>query len=114
MAGDGGPVITAPSLGLEVGYALRVLGDSLLFGEPATPSPECARAPSEKQGRIGEVQRYVITIKGRNFEDVDSAELVAPPEPGETIETSLGQCIVISADPPDEGSAVGKIVCRLP
>jgi hypothetical protein len=33
MAGHGGLVITAPSLGLEVGYALRVLGD-LLFGEP--------------------------------------------------------------------------------
>jgi hypothetical protein len=34
MAGHGGPVITAPSLGLEVGYALRVLRDSLLSGEP--------------------------------------------------------------------------------
>jgi hypothetical protein len=60
------------------------------------------------------VHRYVITIKGRNFEDVDTKELVAPPEPGDTIETRLGQCIVISANPPEQGRSVGKIVCRLP
>ena len=60
------------------------------------------------------MQRYIITIQGGNFEDVNTAERVAPPEPGETIETSLGQCIVISAEPPDEGRAAGKIVCRLP
>lgn len=106
MAGHGG--------GARGRVRLRVLGDSLLSGEPGCTFTGVRARLAKKQGRIGELQRYVITIKGRNFEDVDSAELAAPPEPGETIETSLGQCIVISADPPDEGRAVGKIVCRLP
>jgi hypothetical protein len=65
--------------------------------------------------RVKDMQRYTIIIKGHNFEDVDSAELPAPPQPGETIETSLGQCIVTSTEsPPIDSASGGKIICRLP
>jgi hypothetical protein len=40
------------------------------------------------------VHRYMITIEGPSFEDVDKVELPAPPQPGEPIETNLGTCIV--------------------
>jgi hypothetical protein len=70
----------------------------------------CRRDP-----RIDVVDRYIIIIEGRNFEDVDEVELIGPPEPGEPIETTLGQCIVVGLEsPPANGAYAGKIICRLP
>jgi hypothetical protein len=61
------------------------------------------------------VQRWTVIIEGHNFENVDSAELPAPPQPGETIETILGQCIVTGIESAPDNSAIsGKIICRLP
>ena len=65
--------------------------------------------------RIGKVHRYLITIQGVNFEDVENVELLAPPQPGETIETHLGTCIVTSTESmPAVSEYAGKIICRLP
>ena len=61
------------------------------------------------------MNRYIITIEGPNFEDVDEVELPAPPQPGEPIETKLGQCIVTATDSlGGDGEYAGKIVCRVP
>jgi hypothetical protein len=71
------------------------------------------RGPEER--RIGKVRRYLITIKGPNFEDVENVELPAPPQPGEPIETHLGTCIVTSTESmPANGEYAGNIICRLP
>jgi hypothetical protein len=65
--------------------------------------------------RIGNVRRYIITIQASSFESVDHAELPVPPQPGETIETNLGTCIVTSTESmPAESGYAGKIICRLP
>jgi hypothetical protein len=61
------------------------------------------------------VHRYVITIEGPSFEDVDNVELPGPPQPGEPIETILGTCIVTRTEPmPAESGYAGRIICRLP
>jgi hypothetical protein len=36
------------------------------------------------------MRRFIITIEGPSFEDVDNVELPGPPQPGEPIETRLG------------------------
>ncbi|MGZ4379615.1 MAG: hypothetical protein ACXVRY_16265, partial [Gaiellaceae bacterium] len=65
--------------------------------------------------RIGKVHRYIITIEGASFEEVDKVELPALPQPGEPIETNLGTCIVTSTESmPAESEYAGRIICRLP
>jgi hypothetical protein len=71
------------------------------------------RCPGNR--RISNVRRYIITIEGANFEALDNVELPAPPQPGETIETNLGTCIVTDTESmPAESEYAGKIICRLP
>jgi hypothetical protein len=61
------------------------------------------------------VYRYIITIEGVNFEALDNVELPAPPQPGDTIETNLGTCIVTGTESmPADSEYAGKIICRLP
>jgi hypothetical protein len=61
------------------------------------------------------MHRYIITIEGPSFEDVDKVELPAPPQPGEPIETNLGTCIVTRTEPmPADSGYAGRIICRLP
>jgi hypothetical protein len=62
------------------------------------------------------VRRYIITIEGPSFEDVDKVELLGPPpQPGEPIETQLGTCIVTRTEPmPADSGYAGRIICRLP
>jgi hypothetical protein len=61
------------------------------------------------------MRRYIITIEGRTFEDVDNVELLGPPQPGEPIETRLGTCIVTHTEPmPADSGYAGRIICRLP
>jgi hypothetical protein len=65
--------------------------------------------------RIGKVRRYIITIQTASFESVDNVELPALPQPGDTIETNLGTCIVTSTESmPAESGYAGRIICRLP
>jgi len=61
------------------------------------------------------VRRYIVTIEGPGFEEVDNVELPAPPEPGEPLETNLGTCIVTRTEPmPADSEYAGRIICRLP
>jgi hypothetical protein len=59
------------------------------------------------------MQRFTVTIEGRNWEDVAEVELPRLPREGETIETKYGTCLVTRAEPlQDSGPYAGKIVCR--
>ena len=83
------------------------------FTADLTRSGCCSAA--RVSGESAKVYRYLITIQGVNFEDVENVELPKPPQPGETIETHLGTCIVTSTESmPAESEYAGKIICRLP
>ena len=60
------------------------------------------------------LQRFVVTIEGPGFTDVQEAELHALPENGELIETKLGTCVVRHAEASANGDYAGSITCRLP
>ena len=61
------------------------------------------------------MQRFILTVEGPAFEDIDEIELPRPPGEGEPIETRLGTCLVSRVEPAPEGSEyAGTIVCRLP
>ena len=59
------------------------------------------------------MHRFIITIEGSGWTEVDEKELPGPPDEGEPIETKVGTCVVTHAELlPD--SDHGTIVCRLP
>ena len=59
--------------------------------------------------------RYIISIQAQTFEDIDHVELPAAPQPGDTIETKIGTCIVTGTESmPPESDYAGKIICKLP
>ena len=61
------------------------------------------------------VQRYLVTIQGAGWEDLQDVELPREPEDGDAIETRYGTCLVTTVEPsPDADTYAGKIVCRLP
>jgi hypothetical protein len=63
----------------------------------------------------GLIQRFIITIEGTGWEDLQDVELPRPPGEGEPIETQYGTCIVTRVESlPNAGQYDGKIVCRLP
>ena len=62
-----------------------------------------------------EVQRFMVTIEGPTWQDIQDMELPRAPALGESIETRYGPCVVTKVEP--SGGAekyTGKIVCRLP
>ena len=59
------------------------------------------------------MHRFVITIEGPGWTEVDEVELPRPPDEGDPIETKVGTCLVTHAELlPD--SDHGTILCRLP
>ena len=61
------------------------------------------------------VQRYVITIEGPNFTDLEDVELPRLPATGDPIETKYGTCVVTATEELPAGDRYdGRIVCRLP
>ena len=59
------------------------------------------------------MHRFIITIEGPGWTEVDEKALPGPPDEGEPIETKVGTCLVTHAELlPD--SDHGTIVCRLP
>lgn len=59
------------------------------------------------------MHRFIVTIEGPGWTELDAVELPAPPDEGEVIETKLGTCLVTGAEL-QEGAEHGTIVCRLP
>ena len=63
----------------------------------------------------GRVPRFIVTIEGPNFKDVQVVELPQLPGVGEPIETRFGTCLITEAEPIAESQDyTGSIVCRLP
>jgi len=61
------------------------------------------------------VQRFIVTVEGPGFQELDEIELPRPPADGDPIETNLGTCLVIRTEAADAASAYsGRILCRLP
>jgi hypothetical protein len=61
------------------------------------------------------LQRFILTLEGRDFEEVDEIELPRSPVEGDPIETNLGTCVVVRTEKVAEASQFsGRIVCRMP
>ena len=59
--------------------------------------------------------RFILTVEGSNFQELDEIELPRPPADGDPIETNLGTCLVLRTEPLDDSSQYpGRIICRLP
>lgn len=59
--------------------------------------------------------RFILTVEGSNFQELDEIELPRPPADGDPIETDLGTCLVLRTEQLDDSSQYsGRIVCRLP
>ena len=61
------------------------------------------------------VKRFIVTIEGPGWQDLQDVELPELPPEGDTIETRYGTGFVTGAELlPDSGEHAGKIVVRLP
>ena len=59
--------------------------------------------------------RFILTVEGSNFQEVDEIEFPRSPADGDPIETNLGTCLVLRTESLDDSSQYsGRIVCRLP
>jgi hypothetical protein len=64
---------------------------------------------------IARVKRFIVTIEGPGWQDLQDVELSELPPEGDTIETKYGTGFVTGAELlPDSGEHAGKIVVRLP
>ena len=59
------------------------------------------------------IARFIVTIEGQGWTDVQDIELPRLPDEGESLETKYGTMIVAQAEEaPDLAAYAGKIVCR--
>ena len=60
------------------------------------------------------MQKYIVTIEGPGFTDVENMELMRLPAAGDPISTKYGTCIVTRTELFEDRQYDGEIVCRLP
>jgi hypothetical protein len=61
------------------------------------------------------MQRYIVTIEGPNFNDIEEIELPRLPADGDLVDTKYGTCIVTGSEQsPESAQFQGKIACKLP
>jgi hypothetical protein len=60
------------------------------------------------------VQRFIVTIEGPGWQDLQDLELPRAPAEGDAIETRYGTCVVTKVDEAEMDERSGKIFCRLP
>ena len=61
------------------------------------------------------MQRFIVTIEGPGWQDIQDLELPRAPAEGDAIETRYGTCLVTKVDEAAEMDKYsGKIFCRLP
>ena len=58
--------------------------------------------------------RFLLTIEGPNWKDLDDIELSSAPKEGEPIQTKFGVCLITSVGPAPSQQFAGSIVCRMP
>jgi hypothetical protein len=60
------------------------------------------------------IARFIVTIEGPGWTDVEDVELPRLPDEGESLETKFGTLLVVQAEEaPDLGAYAGKIVVRM-
>ncbi len=60
------------------------------------------------------IARFLITIEGPGWTDVQDVELPRLPDVGESLETKFGTLLVAHAEEaPDLAAYAGRIVCRM-
>jgi hypothetical protein len=60
------------------------------------------------------IARFIVTIEGPGWTDVEDIELSRLPDVGETLETKFGTLRVAQAEEaPDLAAYAGRIVCRM-
>jgi hypothetical protein len=70
------------------------------------PEPTCDHAL---------ISRFLVTIEGPSWTDVQDIELPRLPDEGESLETKYGTMVVARAEEaPALADYAGKIVCRFP
>jgi hypothetical protein len=61
------------------------------------------------------LERFILTVEGSSFQEIDEIELPRSPADGDPIETNLGTCVVVRTESLDDASQYsGRIVCRMP
>ena len=61
----------------------------------------------------GLIPRFIVTIEGPGWTDVQDVELPRLPQVGESLETKFGTMLIAHAEEaPDLAAYAGKIVCR--
>jgi hypothetical protein len=59
------------------------------------------------------IARFIVTIEGPGWTDVEDVELPRLPDEGESLETKFGTMLVAQAEEaPDLAAYEGRIVCR--
>lgn len=60
------------------------------------------------------MERFIVTIEGPGWTDVEDVELPGLPDVGESLETKYGTLVIAQAEEaPDLAAYSGRIVCRL-
>jgi hypothetical protein len=60
------------------------------------------------------MERFLVTIEGPGWTDVEDVELPGLPDAGESLETKYGTLLITQAEEaPDLAAYSGRIVCRL-
>jgi len=59
------------------------------------------------------MKRYLVTIEGAGWQDVEELELPRAPVEDEVIETKYGTCLVVRAEPSPSEQYDGRIACRV-
>jgi hypothetical protein len=60
------------------------------------------------------MERFLVTIEGPGWTDVEDVELPGLPDAGESLETKYGTLLIAKAEEaPDLAAYSGRIVCRL-
>lgn len=63
----------------------------------------------------GLIQRFIITIEGHGWSDLDEIELPQLPAEGDPVETKFGTLLVERSEQTSDAEKYdGKIVCRMP
>lgn len=60
------------------------------------------------------MNRYLVTIEGAGWQDIEELELPAIPAEDDLIETKYGACLVVRAEPSLSEQYDGRIACRVP
>jgi hypothetical protein len=75
--------------------------------------PEVAAVPATPACDHALIARFIVTIEGPGWTEVEDVELPRLPDVGESLETKFGTMLVADAEEaPDLAAYAGRIVCR--